>query len=114
MGDLELLIDSGDLTLLLVKDAFQLLLELPLIIFKLLGKLLSDLLLLLVELLDLLVEHFDMELQLLLNLDMVSYLGLILLKLLLVLLGRQVYGFECGGEPCLIQVTTSANTTTSV
>ena len=45
---------------------------------------------------------------------MVSYLGLILLELLLVFFGRQVYGLECGREPCFIQITASANATTSV
>jgi hypothetical protein len=90
LRDLELLVDSRDFTLLLVKYRLQLFLELFLIGLEVIRYLLLELVLLLVELLDLLVEDLNVQFQLLLDLDMVSDFSLILLELLLVFFGRQI------------------------
>ena len=54
--------------------------------------------LLLLQIVDLLLQHLDMQLELLLNLDMVSNLSFVVLELRLVLLGRQLYRVERGSE----------------
>ena len=54
--------------------------------------------LLLLQVVDLLLKHLDVQLELLLNLDMVSNLSLVVLELRLVLLGWQLYRVERGSE----------------
>ena len=63
-----------------------------------LDRLCFPLFLLLLEIVDLLLEHLDVQLQLLLHLDVVTHLRLIVLQLLLVLLRWQVQRVERGGE----------------
>ena len=53
---------------------------------------------LLFHVLDLILEHFNVQLELLLHLDVVADLELVLLELSLHLLGWQVEGFLCRGE----------------
>ena len=53
---------------------------------------------LLFHVLDLILEYFNMQLELLLHLDVVANLELVLLELRLYLLGWQVKGFLCRGE----------------
>ena len=53
---------------------------------------------LLFHVLDLILEHFNMQLELLFHLDVVADLELVLLELRLDLLGWQVEGFLCRGE----------------
>ena len=58
------------------------------------GRLGFPLLLLFFKIINLLLEHFDVKLELLLHLNVVTYLRLIVLQLLLILLRRQVKGVE--------------------
>ena len=55
-------------------------------------------LLILLQVIDFLLQDFDVELQLLLDLDVVAHFGLVLLELLLVLLRWKVYGLESRRE----------------
>ena len=95
---LELVLQLGDLQLLrlhqLLEAAFKLLFELGLFFLRPN----FPVLLLLLEVVDLLLEHLNVQLELLLDLDVVSHLRLVVLQLLLVLLGRQVEGVEGAGE----------------
>lgn len=52
----------------------------------------------LLQVVDFLLQYLDMQFQLLLHFDMVANLGLIVLKLSLVLFGRQVDGVESACE----------------
>lgn len=92
---LKLSIDSSDLTLLLIKDTRKLLLKLSLSLLLILQHLLLQLLLLLVNVFDLLVEHFNVQLELLFYLNMITHVSFILLQLLFVLFGRELNRFEC-------------------
>lgn len=83
---LHVLLEVGDLQLLLL----QLLVAADLDIFFLGFKLKLQLLLLLFKLVDLFLKHLNVQFQLLLNFYVVSHLCLVDLQLALVLLGRQV------------------------
>lgn len=111
---MKLLINPGNFALLLVEYSLQLLFELPLIFFEVLGDLYPEFFFLFLELFDLLIKHLNMKLQLLLDLDVISHLGLILLQLLLILFGRQVDGLERGGEAGVVQVSARANAAIAV
>lgn len=87
LANLELAIDTRYFTLLLVEDVRELLLELALGFFLVLQHLLLERFLFFVDVLDLLVEHLNVQLELLLNLDMVTNVSFILLQLLLVFFG---------------------------
>ena len=95
---LELILKLRDLSLLsfhqLLEAAFKLLFELGLLF---LGTC-FPLFFLLFEVVNLLLQHLNVQLQLLLNFDMVANLRFVVLQLLLVLLGRQVEGVEGAGE----------------
>jgi hypothetical protein len=78
-------VDPCDLAVLLIKNILKLFLQLLLIVFEVLWDGQFQLFFFFVKLFDPLVQHFDVEFQLLLNFDVVSYLSLVLLKLLLVL-----------------------------
>ena len=105
--DRKLLIYTRDFRLFLVKNIVELLLELAFSLSLLLSHLLPQLLLILLALFDFLVEHFDVQFKLLLDLDVVANIGLIFLELLFVLFWRQIDRFEGGGEAGLIQRVTA-------
>jgi hypothetical protein len=92
---LQLSINASDLTLLLIEDVGELLFQLALSLLLILEHLLLQLLFLFVDVLDLLIKHLNVQLKLLLYLDVVTHVSLILLQLLLVLLWRELYRFEC-------------------
>ena len=60
-----------------------------------LGTLCFPFLFLFLKVVDLFLKHLNVQFELLLDLDMVSHLGLIVLELLFVLLRRQVKRVEC-------------------
>ena len=86
----ELLLHFDKLALL----CFHLLLELKFeFLFEgsfILGTLCLPFLFFFLEVVDLFLQHLNVQFELLLDLDMVSHLGLIVLELLFVLLGRQI------------------------
>lgn len=88
LNNIKITVDSGDLTLLLVKQVLDLFLELLLVRLSLLLHSLFQLIFFLVELFDSLIQHLNMQFQLLFHFNMVSNFSLILLKLLFVFLGR--------------------------
>lgn len=76
--------------MLLVQDANEVVLDLLFIFFEFLLHLGLEVLLLFFEFFDALIEHLDMQLELLLHLDVVPHFGFVLLELLLIFLGRKV------------------------
>jgi hypothetical protein len=105
-GCLHLSVNFFKLLLLEVNEAFHFFLKFLFCIFKLFGQSVLEIFLFLFKLFDPLVEHLNVQLELLLNLDMVSDFGLILLQLLLVLFGRQVNRLEGRGKPSFVEIST--------
>lgn len=85
---------SRYLTLLLVQNANEIVLDLLLRLFEVFLHLALEVFLLLVKLFYSFIEYLDVQLELLLYFDVVAHLGLVLLQLLLVLLRWQVNRFE--------------------
>ena len=94
----KLIICLRNLQLLLLHKLLETVFELLLEGCLLLDTLRFPLFLLLLQVVDLLLKHLDVQLELLLNLDMVSNLSLVVLELRLVLLGWQLYRVERGSE----------------
>ena len=95
---LKLVLQLGDFGLLRLESLLEAALE---FLFELCLLFLSarfPLLLLLFKIINLLLEHLDVQLELLLDLDMVTDLGLVVLQLLLILLRGQVKRLERAGE----------------
>ena len=103
LKQLNLTVDPGDFGLLLVEDIVEFFFHFTLTLFGLLEHLQTQCLFLFVEVLDLLVQHFDVQLKLLLHLDVVANISLVLLQLLLVLLGRQINRLEGRREARLVE-----------
>ena len=94
----KLIICFRNLQLLLLHKLLETVFEFLLEGCLLLDTLRFPLFLLLFQVVYLLLQHLDVQLELLLNLDMVSNLSLVVLKLRLVLLGWQLYRVERGSE----------------
>jgi len=102
-------INPCNLTLLLVQDALELELQLLLGVASVLEERDLELLFLLLELLNTLVEHLDVQFQLLLDFDMVSHFCFVLLELLLVLFWRQVDRLESRRKTSLVKISDTAS-----
>ena len=87
-------VDPSYFTLLLVKDANEIVFDLLLRLFEFLLHLVPEVFFLLIELFYSFVQHLDVQLELLLHFDVVADLCLVLLQLLLVLFRWQVNRFE--------------------
>ena len=85
LRDPERVVNARNFRMLFVKYADEVVLHFLLGLFELFLHLRAQVRLLLFEFFDSLVQYFDVQLQLLFNLDMVTHLRLILLQLLLVL-----------------------------
>lgn len=95
LADLKLSIDTGYFTLFLIKYSRKLLFEFALSLLLILKHLLPELLLFFVHVLNLFVEHLNVQLELLFDLYMITHVSLVLLQLLFVFLGRKFDRFEC-------------------
>ena len=87
---LELILKTRDLSLLLLHQLLETQLELFLVAGFVFGGLDLPLFLFFLKVVYLLLEHLDVQFELLLDLDVISDFGLVLLELCLVLLGRQI------------------------
>jgi hypothetical protein len=87
----------------LVKDALKLRFQFPFDLLIVFYELASKRIFFFFEFFDSFIQNLDVKLELLLYLDMVSYLTLIVLKLSFILLGRQVHRLESRREPRVIQ-----------
>ena len=94
LAHLQLPVDPGNLTLLLVENALELLFKFLLSVFEFVFGIGDHVFLFLFKFFDSLVENFDVQFELLFDLDVVSDLGFVLLKLLLVLLWGKVDGLK--------------------
>jgi len=88
LADTDLAINSGDLTLLLIQNALELELQFLFRLASFLVHRILELFFLLLEFFNSLIQHLDMQFQLLFYFDMVSYFCFILLELLLILFWR--------------------------
>jgi hypothetical protein len=84
------------------EDHLELLLEPLFGFFDLISGIYKDFFLFLIKFLYPLVKYLDVQFELLLHLDVVSYLSLVLLQLVLVLFGRQIDGLDCRAESCSV------------
>ena len=87
----------------MVKDALKLRFQFPFDLLIVFYELASKRIFFFFEFFDSFIQNLDVKLELLLYLDMVSYLTLIVLKLSFILLGRQVHRLESRREPRVIQ-----------
>ena len=88
LWNMQLLVDPCNLTLLLIKNSFKLVFQFFLGIFVFLSHLLLNLILFFFKFFNFFIQNFNMKLQLLFNFNVISYLCLVLLKLLFVFFWR--------------------------
>ena len=81
-------VNACNLTLLFIEDTYKMILDFLFGFFEFLLHLSSQILLFFFEFFNALIQHLNVQFQLLFDFDVISHLGLVLLQLLLVFLRR--------------------------